>query len=87
LLGDEAFDLQIGQRQQLDRLLQLRRHHQLLRLSQVEGAGARLIADRYLTESKGCHSCEARSVPFRNFRQAERRGAGAGELQREAFAQ
>jgi hypothetical protein len=36
LLGDEAFDLQIGQRQQLDRLLQLRRHHQLLRLSQVE---------------------------------------------------
>ena len=35
-VADECLDLQIGQRQQLDRLLQLRRHHQRLRLAQVE---------------------------------------------------
>ena len=32
LLGDKGLDLEIGQRQQLDRLLQLRRHHQRLGL-------------------------------------------------------
>jgi hypothetical protein len=31
-LADEGLDLEVGQRQQLDRLLQLRRHHQRLRL-------------------------------------------------------
>jgi hypothetical protein len=36
LLGDEAFDLEIAQRQQADRLLQLRRHHQRLGLPEVE---------------------------------------------------
>jgi hypothetical protein len=36
LLGDEALDLEIRQREQLDRLLQLRRHHQRLRLAQIE---------------------------------------------------
>ena len=35
-IADECLDLEIGQRQQLDRLLQLRRHHQRLRLAQVE---------------------------------------------------
>jgi hypothetical protein len=34
--ADEGLDLQVGQRQQLDRLLQLRRHHQRLRLAQIE---------------------------------------------------
>jgi hypothetical protein len=34
-LSEERFDLEIRQRQQLDRLLQLRRHRQSLRLSQV----------------------------------------------------
>jgi hypothetical protein len=38
-LGNEALDLQIGRRQQLDCLLQLRRHHQRLRLPDIE-AGA-----------------------------------------------
>jgi hypothetical protein len=35
-LGDEAFDLEVGQRQQADRLLQLRRHHQRLRLAKLK---------------------------------------------------
>jgi hypothetical protein len=34
--ADEGFDLEVRQRQQLDRLLQLRRHHQRLRLAKVE---------------------------------------------------
>ena len=38
-LADERFDLEVGQRQQLDRLLELRRHHQRLGLAQVQ-AGA-----------------------------------------------
>jgi hypothetical protein len=38
-LGDEPLDLQVRQRQQLDRLLQLRRHHQRLGLAQVEAGG------------------------------------------------
>ena len=36
LLGDEPLDLEIGQREQADRLLQLRRHHQRLRLPEIE---------------------------------------------------
>ena len=32
LLGDEALDLEVAEREQADRLLQLRRHHQRLRL-------------------------------------------------------
>jgi hypothetical protein len=44
LLGDEAFDFEVGKRQQLDRLLQLRRHHQRLALAQVE---ARCQRHRY----------------------------------------
>ena len=36
VIAEEGFDLEIGQRQQLDRLLQLRRHRQRLRLAQVE---------------------------------------------------
>ena len=36
LLGDEALDLEVGQRQQPDRLLELRRHHQRLALPKVE---------------------------------------------------
>ena len=35
-VADETLDFQIGQRQQLDRLLQLRRHHQRLRLPKIE---------------------------------------------------
>ena len=35
-VADEGLDFQIGQRQQLDRLLQLRRHHQRLGLPQIE---------------------------------------------------
>ena len=36
LLGDEALDLEIGQGQQPDRLLELRSHHQRLALPEVE---------------------------------------------------
>jgi hypothetical protein len=36
LLGDEALDLEVGERQQSDRLLELRRHHQRLALPEVE---------------------------------------------------
>ncbi len=39
LLGDEGLDLEVGERQQLDRLLELRRHHQRLGLAQVEAGG------------------------------------------------
>ena len=35
----KVLDLEVGQREQLDRLLQLRRHHQRLRLPQVEARG------------------------------------------------
>ena len=35
-LADIGFDLEVGERQQLDRLLQLRRHHQRLALPQVK---------------------------------------------------
>jgi hypothetical protein len=35
-IADERLDFQIGQREQLDRLLQLRRHHQRLRLARSE---------------------------------------------------
>ena len=35
-LADEGFDFEVGAGQQLDRLLQLRRHDQRLRLAQVE---------------------------------------------------
>ena len=41
LLGDEALDLEVGQREQADRLLQLRRHHQRLGLSKVEAGPQR----------------------------------------------
>ena len=41
LFRDEGFDFQIGQRQQLDRLLQLRRHHQRLAVPQVEARAER----------------------------------------------
>ncbi len=34
-IADEGLDLEVRQRQQLDRLLQLRRHHQRLRLPEV----------------------------------------------------
>ncbi len=40
-IGDESLDFEIGQRQQLDRLLQLRRHHQRLGLPQIETRGQR----------------------------------------------
>ena len=36
LFGNEGFDFQGGQGQQLNRLLQLRRHHQRLALAKVE---------------------------------------------------
>ena len=36
LFGDEFRQLEVRQLQQLDRLLQLRRHHQLLRLSEFQ---------------------------------------------------
>jgi len=36
LLGEHAFELEVGERQQLDRLLELRGHHQRLRLAQIE---------------------------------------------------
>jgi hypothetical protein len=38
-LANEGLDFEVRQRQQLDRLLQLRRHHQRLRLAEIE-AGA-----------------------------------------------
>ena len=39
LLGNDGFKLEVGQRQQLDRLLQLLAHYQRLRLADVK-AGA-----------------------------------------------
>jgi hypothetical protein len=36
LLGDEALDLEVGQSQQPDRLLELGRHHQRLALAEIE---------------------------------------------------
>ena len=45
-IADKRFDLEIGQRQQLDRLLQLRRHHQRLRLAQVEARVAWVKGNR-----------------------------------------
>ncbi len=41
LFRDESFNFQIGQRQQLDRLLQLWRHHQRLAVPQVEARAER----------------------------------------------
>ena len=41
LLGNEAFDLQIAQRQQFDRLLELRRHDQRLALAEIEARSER----------------------------------------------
>ena len=41
LLGDEALDLEVRQREQADRLLQLRRHHQRLGLPEVEAGAER----------------------------------------------
>ena len=55
LLGDEAFDLEIAEREQADRLLQLRRHHQRLGLSEFEAGPERhgQILSRHPRESGG----------------------------------
>ena len=47
LLGQHAFEFEVGERKQPDRLLQLRRHHQRLRLPEVEARRERHGRNRY----------------------------------------
>ena len=55
LLGDEGLDLEVGQRQQLDRLLELRRHHQRLGLTEIE-AGPSAMAYAHCVRAVSCRS-------------------------------
>ena len=54
----ESLDLKIGQRQQLDRLLQLRRHHQRLGLPEIEAR-----TQRHWSVPQGCRHHSVKLSP------------------------
>ena len=60
-LGDQGLELEVGQRQQLDRLLQLRRHHQRLGCPNDRGAGRAPWPHRATARSSRRGTAAARS--------------------------
>ena len=62
-LGNECFDFQIGRGQQADRLLQLRRHHQRLRLPEIKtGAECHYIGSLSLGSMSGREPCSSQKA-------------------------